>query len=180
MLVSTIPASGAPARLLDRGWLGLVSRFADTRHPGPGTSWNCSPSLGAGSDSGATSQSVDDFAAPGTDRGQELEPLVAFAAGVRGEDDEGLELVRVQEGLPVEFEDPELGMPDALGFAVRADHRVLVPDAGELAASCTQRVDKGAGWGVLAGARVDRGELRGQVPAVVVVVFVGEHLAYLK
>jgi acyl-CoA reductase-like NAD-dependent aldehyde dehydrogenase len=28
---------------------------------------------------------------------------------------------------------------------------VLVPDAGELAASCTQSVDEGAGWGVPAG-----------------------------
>jgi hypothetical protein len=100
------------------------------------------------------------------DYGEELEFLVALAAGLGGEDQECLGLVGVDQALPVQFQRPQPGMLDAFGFAVGTDDGVLAPDLGELLAGRQQRVDEGGGARVLALAGVGSAQLCGHRPAV--------------
>jgi hypothetical protein len=110
--------------------------------------------------------------------GEELELVVAFAAGSGGEDQEGLGLVGIDEAVPVHFQGADPGMLHALGRAIGAHDRVLAPDLGELLAGLQQRVDKGAGVGVGAVASVRGEQVGGDGPAVPGVVLGGKELPF--
>src|SRR5690606_23505433 len=99
----------------------------------------------------------------GADHSQQLQLLVAFAAGGCGEDHQRLRLVRVEQGLAVQFEHAQFRVYESLGLTEWARYRVLIPDAPELRTLLPQQLDQRTGPGprpLLGGCHCETGDER--------------------
>ena len=81
----------------------------------------------------------------GADHPEELEPLVAFAAGGGGEHHECLGLVGVEQDLALQLKNAEFGVLDTFGALVGSADLVFGPQLAELGAGGEQRRDDGVG-----------------------------------
>src|SRR3954471_6111991 len=99
------------------------------------------------------------------DRGQQLELLVARRTGYRGEDQQHLRLVGVEQRLAVELEFAERRVGEAFPVEMRDPDLVGGPDLGELGARREQRLDDLAGPAVRR-RRVHLAQLGGEYPGV--------------